>query len=101
MPKFLFKTNCPICLDSEIIQWTHSNCGGDQYIDENCDLICEKCNDRTFILDQTFKCNNLNHKCYNEPDAHNVIAILSDLRNIPELDSYTRRNMLKLLIKYI
>ena len=98
MPKFLFKTNCPICLDSEIIQWTHSNCGGDQYIDENCDLICEKCNDRTFILDKTFKCNNLNHKNYYKPDVYNVIAILARITNIPK---FTKINMLNLLKKYI
>ena len=98
MAKFLFKSNCPICFDEEIHQWTHSDCGGNRYIDENCYLICEKCDNKIFILDTYFTCNN--HRNSQKPDVYDIICIIKSIVNIPEMNCKTRKNMLTLLKKY-
>ena len=58
MSKYLFKTKCLACGDSEIISWCHDpkNCGGARYIDEDLYLHCNKCNDKTFLFNATFDC---------------------------------------------
>ena len=91
MAKFLFKSICPICLDGDVLEFTHSSCGGRRYIDENLYLICEKCSDRTFILDAYFTCNN--HKKSEKADCYDMIEIISSLSNFPDMNCQTRRKM--------
>ena len=93
MAKFLFRSYCPICFEDDIIQWKHINCGGRIFIDENLDLICEKCGYRTFILNSPFVCNKNNHTKEEKPDVFSIIAILSYINNIPGLDGPTRVKM--------
>jgi len=101
MTKFLFRSICPICREyDDVIQWKHTNCGGRRFIDENLDLICEKCGDRTFILNSPFSCNKNNHTKEEKPDAFSIIGILSYIKNIPDLDGRTRVKMRSNLINY-
>ena len=91
MAKFLFKSICPICFEDDVMEWTHSDCGGRRYIDENLYLICEKCSDRTFILDAYFTCNN--HNKSEKPDKYGMIEIITCIRNFPDMNCQTRRKM--------
>ena len=40
---------CPACGNRTISQRYHT-CGGKRYIDEDLNLYCEKCNDKTFFF---------------------------------------------------
>ena len=64
-------------------------------------LICEKCNDRTFVLDTSFACDKNNHTKHEKPDVFCMITILSCLSNIPGMNLLTRKKMLDKLKKYI
>jgi len=86
MSKYLFKTICPACGDSEIISWCHDpkNCGGARYIDEDLYLHCNKCNDKTFLFDGTFSCNKHDSR---KPSMVHVMKALTFLQissDIPE-----------------
>lgn len=94
MTKFLFRSFCPICLNGDIITWTHTNCGGNRYIDENLYLTCEKCNSRTYILDSTFSCPN--HEGSKKTDLMSLIQMIS-LLDDSVIDFSTRKKMIKLL----
>ncbi len=100
MSKYLFRSICPVCLDGDIIKWTHTKCGGTRYIDENLYLICEKCNDRTFILDTSFTCNHNNHNKAEKPDVLSLMEIISSFENIPDINGCTRRKMLDKLKQF-
>ena len=95
MPKYLFRSNCPICLDGDIIEWIHTDCGGRRYIDEDLYLLCDKCNNRTFILDSGFSCDK--HKDSHKPELYDIISLISQITNIPDMNSATRRKMINKL----
>ena len=97
MSKYLFKTKCPCCDDSEIISWCHNSekCGGARYIDEDLYLHCNKCNDKTFLFNATFDCGIHN---FREPDRMEVmrmLRILGEFSDIPHdiLEKMIRKAM--------
>ena len=100
MSKYLFKCQCPICQEGDIFQWNHSNCGR-RFIDEDLYLICEKCNDRTFVLEASFACGKNNHTKPEKPDVYCMISTLGRIGNIPDLNGPTRKKMIDKLKKYI
>ena len=81
MSKYLFKTICPACGDSEIISWCHDpeKCGGARYIDEDLYLHCNKCNDKTFLFNATFDCGKHDSR---KPTHMNYLAALA-ISHIP------------------
>ena len=96
MSKYLFKTVCPVCGDSEIISWRHATktCGGAQYIDEDLYLHCDKCNDKIFLFNMLFQCGKHD---YQHPNCiHHVfkaLLILNESSDVP----YT--NFIKMIDK--
>ena len=85
MSKYLFKTICPACGDSEIISWCHDpkNCGGARYIDEDLYLHCNKCNDKTFLFDGTFNCNKHDSRKPELGPFLEALTILGETSDIP------------------
>ena len=84
MSKYLFKTKCPACGDSEIFSWCHNTkkCGGARYIDEDLYLHCNKCNDETFLFNVTFNCGKHD---YRKPSMEHVMEALVDLRQSSDI----------------
>ena len=84
MSKYLFKTKCPCCDDSEIISWRHDfkKCGGDRYIDEDLYLHCNKCNDKTFLFNIRFNCGKHDHR---KPSMSGVMSALGFLQTSSDI----------------
>ena len=78
MSKYLFRTKCPACGDYKIISWCHDpkKCGGARYIDEDLYLHCNKCNDETFLFNNTFDCGKHDSR---KPSREHVIEALGVL----------------------
>ena len=55
MSKYLFDFICPACGQGDHGVFYHK-CGGKRYIDEDLYLYCDKCSDKTYLFDSTFKC---------------------------------------------
>ena len=86
MSKYLFKTKCPACDDSEIISWCHNSekCGGARYIDEDLYLHCNKCNDKTFLFNSTFQCGKHYFQYPNRMHVMRALLILKEYSDVPE-----------------
>ena len=84
MSKYLLRITCPACGNNTISQRYHE-CGGKRYIDEDLNLYCDKCNDKTFFFDSRFQCEC--HDDFRKVDIQNflrAVSILSTLSEIPE-----------------
>ena len=92
MSKYLFKTICPACGDSEIISWCHDpkNCGGARYIDEDLYLHCNKCNDKTFLFNATFDCGKHDSR---KPELGPFLEALTILRETSDIPNRILRKM--------
>ncbi len=55
MSKYLFEFICPGCGHGNLQVFYHK-CGGKRYIDEDLYLYCDKCSDKTYLFNSTFKC---------------------------------------------
>jgi len=83
MSKYLLRIICPACGNRTISQRYHT-CGGKRYIDEDLNLYCDKCNDKTFFFDSIFQC-----ECHDEFREVNLqkflgaMSILSTSSEIP------------------
>ena len=97
MSRHRFYTICPVCMEGDKFYWVHSDDNGDDYIWDNCDLECEYCRNRSFILNHKFKCGYNNHNEYESVDIYDLISAISQVGNIPTLSASTRRNMLRIL----
>lgn len=97
MPRYRFYTICPVCLEGDKFYWVHAKDDGDDYIWDNCDLQCDSCKNRSFILKHKFKCGMNNHNEYESIDKYQLISAISQISNIPDLNGPTRKNMLKIL----
>ena len=76
MPKWVFKSPCPACPpgpNNTASSWTRVSCGHTVYIWDDCDLECDKCHNKSFILHHRFKCGMNNHNEYQEVDAYALI----------------------------
>ena len=84
MSKYLFKTKCPACEECEIISWCHDTkkCGGARYIDEDLYLHCNKCNDKTFLFNETFDCGKHDSR---KPSKEHVVTAISILQKISDV----------------
>ena len=98
MSRYRFYSNCPVCLEDERFYWVHACDDGDDYIWDNCDLECDKCKSKSFILHHRFKCGK--HNEYKEVDAFQLVEAISSLANIPNINSDTRRKMRDILKSY-
>ena len=98
MSKYLFKTICPACGDSEIISWCHDpkKCGGARYIDEDLYLHCNKCNDKTFLFNTTFDCGKHDSRKPNKVHVLEYLTFLHFSSDIPKdiLKKMTTKAML-------
>ncbi len=95
MSKYPLKIICPACCNGSPIQFYHE-CGGKRYIDEDLNLYCDKCDNKTFILDTTFRCHL--HDQYKEVNALGLMRSLSISTEIP---SNIVREMIKKLTHYL
>ena len=103
MPRYRFYSGCPICDEDERFYWVHACDDGDDYIWDDCDLECDKCKSKSFILHHRFICGKNNHYEYQKLDAFQLVEALSCLANtanIPNLNGATRRKMLDILRRY-
>ena len=83
MSKYLFDTICPSCGEGKHGIFYHS-CGGKRYIDDDLYLHCDKCKDKTFIFNSTFKCENHNDfRNFNKFAFMKSLALVS-LFKVPE-----------------
>ena len=89
MSKYLFRTKCPACGDYKIISWCHDpkKCGGARYIDEDLYLHCNKCNDETFLFNNTFDCGKHDSR---KPSMEHVIEALGVLISDIPKDIYCK-----------
>ena len=99
MSKYLFKTKCPACGDSEIISWCHDTkkCGGARYIDEDLYLHCNKCNDKTFLFNTTFNCGKHDSR---KPIFQQFLAALAFLRESSDIPKDISTKMVKKAMQY-
>lgn len=97
MPKYRFYTICPVCFEGDRYYWVHADDKGDDYIWDNCDLECNSCHNRSFILKHKFKCGMKDHNSYESIDKYSLISAISQLSNIPDLTPGSRKAMLKIL----
>ena len=99
MSKYLFKTICPACGDSEIISWCHDpkNCGGARYIDEDLYLHCNKCNDKTFLFNATFDCGKHDSR---KPEICHFLASLHILRETSDIPNLILHKMVAKALDY-
>ena len=86
MSKYLFKVPCPVCGSGSPRVWYHNSekCGGEWYIDEDIYLNCNKCNDKTYIFNLPFKCEE--HDDFRKPNPIilvKLIALLVKISNMP------------------
>ena len=79
MPKYLFEPICPACLQGDPRVFYHK-CGGKRYIDEDLYLYCDKCSDKSYLFNSTFKCQF--HDDYRKP---NKMRILAKSDSIPQV----------------
>ena len=97
MSKYLFKTICPACGDSEIISWCHTKCGGARYIDEDLYLHCNKCNDKTFLFNLTFNCGKHDSR---KPSRQHVLEYLTVLHYSSDIPKDIYWKMQKKAMQY-
>ena len=99
MSKYLFKTKCLACGDSEIISWCHDpkKCGGARYIDEDLYLHCNKCNYKTFLFNATFDCGKHD---YRKPSMMHVVTALAGLQTFSDIPHDILKKMLKKAMQY-
>lgn len=97
MSRYRFHTVCPVCLENEKFYWVHSEDNGADYIWDNCDLECDKCKNRSFILEHQFNCGRKNHNTYESIDLYDLISVISEVSNIEGLNGPARKNMLNIL----
>ena len=97
MPKYLFRSICPICLDGDIIEWIHTDCGGRRYIDEDLYLYCDKCSDKTYLFDSTFKCEY--HDDYRKANKMIMMKGLSVFPQFTRFNSIDEKIIKKMLEK--
>jgi len=100
MSRYRFYSNCPVCCDEERYFWVHATDDGDDYIWDDCDLECDKCKNKSFILHHRFKCGMNNHNEFKEVDAYALIEAITSLANIPGLNGPTRVKMRNILVQY-
>ena len=79
MTRYRFYSNCPVCCDEQRFYWVHATDNGDDYIWDDCDLECDKCKNKSFILHHRFKCGMNNHNEYKEVDAYALIEAITSL----------------------
>ena len=97
MPKYRLYSICPACGNNELFQFS-CTCGGNDYIDQDLYITCDKCNKKDFILDSTFKCNV--HSDYRKPSFQNVLVMISKFCCLNIIDSVTAEEMIKKVNKY-
>ena len=51
-----FQSSCPTCGSLGPFLWTHHNCGGNLYLDNNAMLICDSCPAEDYIFRWKFDC---------------------------------------------
>ena len=65
MSRFIFKTRCPECDNSESILWRHDGCGGTAYINKQEYVQCEYCHQEFKLKDLRF--NGSSHTFFYRP----------------------------------
>lgn len=101
MPRYRFKTICPICLNDQKYNWLHGNDEGKLYIWQNCNLQCNECSKMSFILNWKFNCLTLKHHTYEEPNGIHLIAAISEIASIDGINGPVKKEMLELLYNSI
>lgn len=98
MPKYSFETCCPVCLDTEHKYcWEHSEDEGSIDIWDNCDLQCDYCGEKDFILYWYFNCQTSKHNAYKKIKKIQTIAAISQIASCEGLTSKVKMKMLNIL----
>ena len=98
MSKYLFGFICPACGQGNHCVFNHK-CGGKLYIDEDLYLYCDKCSDKTYLFDSTFKCEY--HDDYREPNKRFMLHILCIFAESESMPDITLIKMTKNVIKML
>ncbi len=69
---------CPIetCVEGEVSNWSHKDCGGRIYLTGNAYLYCEGCETKDHFLDWKFSCK-IHWGKYQSPNINAVVLALS------------------------
>ena len=81
------------------LEWTHTDCGRDLYLDRNANIHCYKCPSTYLILNSRFKCSKCQNWCF--PKYTRLSQILSviasfDVKKIG-MDNFTKESLEKFL----
>ena len=78
-----FMSGCPYpgCPNQHtMIRWVHSDCGGYRWIYDDGYLQCEKCNERSKLIDNSFSCQ-YHEGEYRETSLENILNAISSSIN--------------------
>lgn len=97
MPRYRFRTICPICLNDKKFNWCHGTDEGNLYIWHNCKLQCNECSKMSFILNWKFNCLTINHHTYEQSNGIQLIAAISEIASIEGIDGSVKKEMLEII----
>ena len=80
--KVTFLSKCPSCDNDKFIMWRHRDCGGAYDLYTNGDIVCQRCYQKSNLLDMRFACGT--HECWkvyngSSKDAINLIIKKMDI----------------------
>lgn len=88
MVKVRFQSSCPSCSNMNYYYWIHHNCGGDLYLDNRANLICDLCDREDYIFRWKFDCGNRNNGAHKGGFEYGCLqGFLACLSNLGKLEN--------------
>ena len=99
MSSYPFIGPCPSCGGDKKFRWLHSSCYGSISINEYCDLECNNCTTKSFIINWKFECERHRGDPLRVNGFQLIDAISHVCRNSGVTD-YIRKKMINILNNY-
>ena len=99
--KWIFKSPCPCCPpggNNTPQTWKNNKCGHTLYIWDDGNIGCPDCGSYSFILDNTFSCNNHPNEQKN-PNIQYILRCTCVITQQSEIPYKTFRKILKIIIE--
>jgi len=99
MSSYPFIGPCPSCGGNKRYNWTHYDCGGLISINEFCDLKCNSCDTKSFIMNWKFECG----KHRGDPIRVNGFQLIDSISHVcrnSNIPDYIKRRMINILNNY-
>ena len=87
MVRVRFQSTCPACRNTNYYYWTHYNCGGELYLDNNAMLICDRCPAKDYIFRWKFDCKGTSDSHKGGFQYGNLQGFLACLSNLGKLEN--------------